>query len=214
MTKTAAEACRQQSEGYHRHFPDCPTMTSTQLASWMDRCPSSSEVRYKTEDGAPVHLVDVRTSPERRVSVIPGSVPLRHFEATVAPALSEDATIVCYCTVGYRSGMACRRLRETHGLSSGRVRNLDGVVAYTHAVREASGADRDGTRVPHLVDGRTGEACHRVHVFGPQWDFAAEGFRTIKFSFAQVCLRGAMQAGRDLAFCIVRAFNFTRKKSD
>lgn len=215
MTKTAAESCRQQSDGYHRQFPDCPTMTSTELAGMMNQ--RSSEIYYKTEGGSPVHLIDVRSAPEMGVSIIPGSVSLLNFEKVVAPNLSGDAIVVCYCTVGYRSGIECRRLKEKYGLEK-RVRNLDGIVAYTHAVHEASRGEDSGGCSPHLVNGITGETCNKVHVFGPQWDCASESYRTIKFSFVtlvthyvQVGVHAMIRTSQHVAYIMLRAFNFTRQ---
>lgn len=105
------------------------------------------ELRERIAKHEKVILIDVRTSDEQRVSMIPGALSKDTFEADVLPALSQDAgtarpesdapgstqqaapLVVPYCTVGYRSGMYCRELTGTHKLSN--VRNGEGIIMWT-----------------------------------------------------------------------------------
>ena len=58
-------------------------------------------------------LVDVRTEEERAVGIIPGAITQKEFES--APEKYADKEVVCYCTVGYISGGACKYLRNKVG---------------------------------------------------------------------------------------------------
>ncbi len=55
-------------------------------------------------------LVDVRTEAEVEVSVIPGAITAQQFE--MDPERHKYKSVICYCTVGYRSELYARRLRE------------------------------------------------------------------------------------------------------
>mmetsp|Transcript_72256 Transcript_72256/g.200423 ORF Transcript_72256/g.200423 Transcript_72256/m.200423 type:complete len:738 (+) Transcript_72256:61-2274(+) len=86
--------------------------------------------------GEDVVLVDVRTKEEQTVSMIPGALTREAFEAELLPSLAQQAAtgsdtrlVVPYCTVGYRSGMYCRDLRNNHGLR--KVQNGEGVLMWT-----------------------------------------------------------------------------------
>lgn len=73
-----------------------------------------------------VILVDVRSKPERDVSIISGAVSLDYFKANILPSLEakfEDNIdvdrvdnfplpdmVVTYCTIGFRSGLEARKL--------------------------------------------------------------------------------------------------------
>lgn len=181
MPSTNAEKCWKKHNFYQRLFPDCASIASTELAAMMSRS-SEGDVSYTTNEGSPVHLVDVRSDPERDVSVIPGSISLAEFEEMVAPNISDDALVVCYCTIGFRSGLEARRLNERYKLT-GRVRNLDGIIAYTHAQQSDSSL--------HLVNGTTGEFSDRVHIFGSRWDCADKSYTATPFSLSNQAKKGA-----------------------
>lgn len=75
-------------------------------------------------------LLDARSASEFAVSRIAGA---RRLEASVLAALPRDATIVVYCSVGYRSAEAVERLRD---LGFKDARNLDGgLFAWANAGR-------------------------------------------------------------------------------
>ena len=130
-----------------RLFPEVPEVTVEEL----DRLTSST----------PVVLVDVRSSKEQRVSMIPGAVTAQEFERD--PVSYAGKTIVAYCTIGHRSGLYAKKL-----LTEGwQVFNLKGaILAWTHA-------DRD------LVDAEGRGATRRVHVAGAKWSFEADGYEGI-----------------------------------
>lgn len=77
-----------------------------------------------------VILVDVRSKPERDVSIISGAVSLDDFKAKILPSLEakfEDNVdvdrldnsphpdmVVTYCTIGFRSGLEARKLMHDY----------------------------------------------------------------------------------------------------
>ena len=105
--------------------------------------------------GRTIVFVDVREVNEQAVSTIenavrvtPDSVDDLELDATA------DATIVTYCTAGYRSGLAAVELERRLGRP---VHNLHGgIVAWWNAGRELRGPD--------------GQAAERVHAYGPEWE--------------------------------------------
>ncbi|MDH3222478.1 MAG: rhodanese-like domain-containing protein [Gemmatimonadota bacterium] len=111
----------------------------------------------QTPDG--VVLVDVRTEEERSVSTLPGALSPADFESA-AHELG-GRTVVAYCTIGVRSSRFAREMAAL-GLE---VSNLEGsILAWTHE----GGA---------LVTG--GRETSRVHVYGPSWALAADGYETV-----------------------------------
>lgn len=104
-------------------------------------------------------VVDVRTPREQNVSMIPGAVTVAEFEADADQ--HRGATVVTYCTLGHRSGLYGRQLART----GWKVRNLKGsILSWTHA----GGA----------LEGPEGET-RRVHVGGPKWSYAADGYEPV-----------------------------------
>lgn len=200
---TKRTRCEEMYKMYHAKFPDVETLTSKEYLT------STSASASRT-----VLLVDVRSEPERKVSMIPGSVPLAEFESRMkhektgvdgsavygANANADEAVIVTYCTIGYRSGLEARRLRDTY---SCKVMNLDGIVNYTHAcakVEEDGVAHTSnnnfndnkssGNPKPMLVEPQTNKPTKRVHVFGADWNLAHEAFDPTFFSKPVMMLRG------------------------
>jgi rhodanese-related sulfurtransferase len=105
-------------------------------------------------------LVDVRPEAERRVSIIPGAISRGAFDAE--RARYAGYTIVCYCTIGGRSGVTTEELRR-RGLNA---LNLKGsVLSWAHAGQ---------TFVTP-----SGEETRRVHVYGPKWDLLPEGYEAV-----------------------------------
>jgi hypothetical protein len=88
---------------------------------------------------------------------------------------------ITYCTIGYRSGVEARRLRDKYGLQ-GRIYNLDGIVPYTHCIATKNDA-RDHHR-PQLIHPKTGEETNKVHCYGSTWAECvnSEHFKPIIFS--------------------------------
>jgi rhodanese-related sulfurtransferase len=189
--------CRKASQFYQNRFPDIPPM-------------SSSELLQRNLDENLI-IVDVRTKPERQVSMIIGAISLETFERDVVDTLPTSGdqlpTIVTYCTIGYRSGMEARRLRQKYHLE-GRIYSLDGIVAYTHARaaleneensnsngelaakrRLIRTADAPNTQQPAM------EETNQVHTFGAVWNLAQDGYVTRHFSIFVLLGRTAQVGG-------------------
>ena len=54
-------------------------------------------------------IVDVRSADESDVSIIPGAITVAQFEADKERL--EGSKVICYCTVGYRSGEYANQLK-------------------------------------------------------------------------------------------------------
>jgi rhodanese-related sulfurtransferase len=156
-------------------------------------------------------IVDVRTNPERQVSMIPGAISLKTFETEVVDTLptgDQLPTIVIYCTIGYRSGMEARRLERNYRLG-GHIYSLDGIVAYTHAVASLEPIENGelGTATPRQLirtDSNTTTQqqqqpieieTNQVHTFGAMWNLAQDGYATQHFSFLVLLGRTAQVGG-------------------
>lgn len=120
---------------------------------------SPGELQELRQSGRELVIVDVREPEEQAVSMIPGAVTVEEFEAR-----SEEfhgQLVVTYCTVGYRSGLYAQQL-DRRGWD---VANLAGsLLAWTHAGQQ-------------LVDARG--STRRVHVYGEDWNLAAEGYEPV-----------------------------------
>ena len=138
-------------------FADVPFITGAPLATWLaDR-----------SRPAPV-VVDVRSRPERAVSMIPGALGADDGAAAVLAlaALDPGATIVVYCAGGLRSARAGRKLVDAGHRD---VRNLEGgIFAWAN---EGRPLERDGqpTRYAHPSDEKWGVLLARErHAYTPQ----------------------------------------------
>ena len=143
----AEKAARVQElyAGYRDAFPEAEEMTVEEFLALQ-----------ATAD--PV-VVDVRTDPERAISMIPGAISREEFELR-REELGERP-VVTYCTIGYRSGLYAEELKQ-EGLDA---YNLEGsILAWTHA----------GQR---LEEG--GRETHRVHVYGRKWNLAADDYEPV-----------------------------------
>lgn len=160
------QRCLSEASKYQRHFPEAPPLSSK---DFLLQCREY-----------PYVLVDARTLPEQRVSMIRGALNLtefRHRMEKSSTTLNSETTVIVYCTVGYRSGMEVTRLKQLYPQLN--VQSLDGIVAYTHAL-----AKETTREVPVLVDSH-GEPTQRVHTFASSWDMASEHCETQQFrSFA------------------------------
>lgn len=117
---------------------------------------SPQELREMQQGNREMVIVDVRQSEEQEVSMIPGAITTGEFEARAGEL--EGKLVVTYCTVGYRSGLYAQQLQR----QGWEVANLAGsLLAWTHAGQQL--IDADGP-------------TRRVHVYGKDWDFAADGY--------------------------------------
>jgi rhodanese-related sulfurtransferase len=182
---------------YRNKFIDVPYLSSDHLLAM-----------YRI--GAKVVLVDVRSDPERQVSMLEGAVTKeqfhqRHHELTK----NDDASVVTYCTIGYRSGLEARRISLLYPHLKDRVWSLDGVVSLTHALGRTLEAQQtccrerieDSTiqdsqndpvtgwkRGPLLfVNRQTGTPTNHVHTFGAMWGCVDDqNFKAVHFSFPEI----------------------------
>ena len=143
--------------------------------------------------GGPI-FVDVRTAAERAVSGIQGAVTLLELETNPRKEgfNAQSPVRIVYCTIGYRSGMEAQRLQQRY--PHWRIYNLDGIVAYSHALvnaaatAAAAASNFDSTTatgqpkqqqqqqhttvtLPRIVHPETGEPVNRIHTFGKVWDY-------------------------------------------
>lgn len=143
---------------------------------------------------API-LVDVRGFFERRVSMLPGAISQEEFEARLKSGVQSDR-LICYCTIGYRSGRYSHEVRpsaapgrrrrcraDQRAVSQLRKQGLDaynlagGIIAWTHAGGCGGGVAGVAVAAPHerlrsLVLPATGEPTKGIHVFARKWDLA------------------------------------------
>lgn len=120
---------------------------------------SASEVMSRREAGEDLVLVDVRTPEERKVSMIEGAITADQFEAESAK--HKGATVVCYCTIGGRSGQYAQQLC---GRGVNAVNMPGAVLSWSHA----GGAFVD-------ANGPT----KRVNTHDAKFDLLAEGHEAV-----------------------------------
>jgi sodium/bile acid cotransporter 7 len=117
---------------------------------------SPQELQEIQHDDREAVIVDVRKPEEQAVSMIPGAITAGEFEARSEEL--QGNLVITYCTLGYRSGLYAQQLQR----QGWEVANLAGsLLAWTHAKQE-------------LVD--TDGPTSRVHVYGKDWNFAADGY--------------------------------------
>ncbi len=110
-------------------------------------------------------FVDVRKEKEMNVSIIPGAVTKENYLNN--KKLYHHNTIVAYCTIGYRSGLFAREMKE-EGI---KVYNLaGGILAWIH---EGGG----------VINSK--KVVKQVHVYGDKWDHVPEGYKTVTFGFLE-----------------------------
>ncbi len=120
---------------------------------------AAKDVLARQEAGENLVLVDVRTPEEREVSMIAGAITADQFEAD--PTIADGATVVCYCTIGGRSGMYTKNLCE-RGIKA--VNMPGAVLAWSHAGGKFVNAD-----------GPT----KKINTHAPKFDLVAEGFEAV-----------------------------------
>ncbi|KAL4435940.1 hypothetical protein ABPG77_000702 [Micractinium sp. CCAP 211/92] len=161
-----------------KHFPQVPSISSTEL-------------RRIHDTGAPglpqVVVVDCRTPEETAVSMIPGSLTQAEFEARRGEMAGK--TVVCYCTVGYRSSSLAAKLRG-QGLEA---KNLEGGIVrwaqkrYPLVARNGEGKEED---------------TKRIHVYAKPWALQPDDYEAVMFASPFVswpALPGAKMSKRELA---------------
>ncbi|MEM8673816.1 MAG: rhodanese-like domain-containing protein [Cyanobacteria bacterium P01_G01_bin.67] len=117
------------------------------------------ELQQLQQQNQELILVDVRSPEERAVSFIPGAISTEEFERNLAQY--QQATIVAYCTIGYRSGKYAQKMQQ-RGID---ILNLEGsLLAWSHVQGK-------------LVDAQG--ATNQVHIFGRQWQLTAADYEAI-----------------------------------
>jgi rhodanese-related sulfurtransferase len=97
-------------------FRDVQWITTAELSDWLANSHRSQPI-----------LLDVRTRAEWEVSHLPSArwVDPETDPATALAGISKETPIVTYCSVGYRSAKAARRLRAD---GYNHVQNLEGSI--------------------------------------------------------------------------------------
>lgn len=102
-------------------------------------------------------LVDVRSAPEQKVSMLPNAITQKKFEEN--PSLYKDKIIVAYCTIGYRSSMFAVKLQTQRQ----KVYNLkESILGWA-------------ARKKPLFD-QKGKETKKVHVYSDAWNLLPEGY--------------------------------------
>lgn len=138
-------------------FPGVRHMTTSQLQQVVDEC-------RRGDRAEEVVLLDVRKPEEFAVSCLPGAAwvsPEAHRHPEQVRALlrqHQRKTVVCYCSVGYRSSqLAAAMMKEsTDEQEASRIWNLDGSI-FRWANEGRPVVDRDGQHI------------RRVHPYSPRW---------------------------------------------
>jgi rhodanese-related sulfurtransferase len=142
------EAIEELASICHQIHPDAP---------WL----SLSEFLHQSERDEWV-IVDVRSKRERDVSIIPGALSDKEFEAQEAQVEEDDRHILVYCTAGCRSARYAQKLLK-QGLKAFNLRG--GILAWA-------------------LEGRTfvtpsGEVTRQAHVYSGEWNVLPPGYEAI-----------------------------------
>lgn len=103
---------------YRRRVDEYNRITGARLISVEDAL-------LRIERGERILFLDVREPEEHAVSTLPGALLLPPDQVGDTPEIPRDATVITYCTVGYRSGLAAVKLEKALGRP---VYNLDGGI--------------------------------------------------------------------------------------
>ena len=103
----------------NRQFPGVQSISIDKLVSWL----------AGDNDVSPPVLIDVRQREEYEVSHLPGALHLPTVEAIQQASIPAHATLVLYCSVGYRSARLAEQLQEK-GYKN--VMNLEGSIFEWH----------------------------------------------------------------------------------
>lgn len=138
-----------------RHFPNVK--------------PISTQEVEQMQDKDTVVILDSRSDAEFAISHIPGSrhVPLSVKPELIIATLKPHQTVVCACSVGYRSAIYAQAL--TQAGCTNPVYNMEGSV-FKWAAEGRALVDNDGVarRVVHPYSRLFGSMLPRA-LFAPQW---------------------------------------------
>jgi len=131
---------------YAQEFPTVKQITAKQLQQLQRR-------------GQKLVLVDVRTPEEIAVSYIPGAITVAEYENNLARY--QDATVIAYCTIGYRSGLYAEKLQQ-QGIEA---LNLAGsLLSWSHVGGRLTNGTKD---------------TRKIHVFGRQWQLTSSAYESV-----------------------------------
>lgn len=133
-----------------REFPEVAMITQDELAG-------------RLADGDSLQLIDVRAADEFLVSHLPGAAHLSSAEAIAAAHPDRDATVVVYCSVGYRSAAVAAELQQ---IGYRQVYNLrHSIFAWANADRPLVNAQGPTDKVHpfNFLWGRLLDASHRQY---------------------------------------------------
>jgi len=129
----AKEEAETTSLKYQSLFPEIPPLSSRDLLKDTFSSNAQSSLNNNNTPQWTIHerkviLVDVRSRPEREVSIISGAISIDEFRNEVLPSLQPSGdglqldderphhndkngiVVATYCTIGYRSGVEARKL--------------------------------------------------------------------------------------------------------
>jgi rhodanese-related sulfurtransferase len=106
-------------------------------------------------------ILDVREPKEREVSILAGSVDRKTYDEHRQEW--KGRPVLVYCTIGYRSGLATKKLRE-EGVEAYNI--IGGMLGWAHAGGE-------------VLDGKTLEPTRRIHIYGSRWNLLPPGWQGV-----------------------------------
>ncbi|MDA8792190.1 rhodanese-like domain-containing protein [Bacteriovoracaceae bacterium] len=112
---------------------------------------------FKAED---VIFVDVREDDEMKISMIPDAIDKQSFEKDIGR--HEEKHIIVYCTIGYRSGLYTKKLKEL-GYDSYNL--IGGVLSWSHQLLK-------------FIDSN-GDETNQVHVYGKKWNLLHSTYQSV-----------------------------------
>lgn len=147
-----------QFSNWFRFERDVPEITTQELRT-LQKSHAYAESRALSngleKPQADFVLVDVRTKAEYEVSMIPGAITAPEFEASREKY--QGRTVICYCTVGYRSGIYARKLIE------------NGVAAKNY-----KGSILEWCKAQYLLETLEGQPTNRVHTYNSSYHVPPE----------------------------------------
>jgi sodium/bile acid cotransporter 7 len=133
-------------ESYRDEFPGINEVSVEELKGWM----AEEEIV----------LIDVREDDERAVSIIEGAITKKGYESDLEAYSGKK--IVAYCTIGYRSGLYVKKLKDK-GIDA---YNLQGsILAWVNA------------GMP--LQDESGNSTNRVHVYGKKWNIVPNEYEGV-----------------------------------
>ena len=137
-------------------FPSVPTVSTAQLAQWLEADSSSHPV-----------LIDARKLEEYAVSHLPNAYRAKTVAEVESLALSKNTPIVVYCSIGYRSGRLAQALRAV----GYRAINLEGSIFQWANEKRALATDEKESKEQKKEEqiDQNKQVTHKVHPYNSFW---------------------------------------------